>query len=536
MVSDFSPQDLGIPFDRWRPHQAETIIDVVASDKRVVLLEAPTGSGKSAIAYGIHKLGASRKSVIVCHTKQLQEQYLSMPGVVSVKGRGNFDCLIQPGTADEAPCILAGPRHCEEYAACPYYTQLHKALISPISCHNYSYWLKATQGGLFTPLDLLVCDEAHLLEQQLRSEVAVDLFRPTLKRADIDLPDFDQDWGRWKRWAVSVARDLEGEATAQYNFHELGAEEVKRAKAVKTVYERCSVLADLDEDWIIQRGDQLGRGDNPFAKPLKYVFRPVWVSKFGHERIFQHASKIVLMSATILSPEHFCQGLGVDPAEVEYLKVPSTFPAERRPVYLQPVVKVRHGMTDQERRLLVAAVDDVLDRHPDEKGLVHTANYQIAREIAQWTKHKNRIVTHQTQDRMQKLEYFKSSSEPLVLVSPSMTTGVDLPDQLCEFQVIVKLPYPNLGDEQVKRRMKLGPDGNPNPNGQAWYLWETACALVQSTGRGMRSATDSVSTYILDENMTLFKKRVWGILPEWWRAALVERPNVDFIVKQLRES
>jgi Rad3-related DNA helicase len=54
----------------------------------------------------------------------------------------------------------------------------------------------------------------------------------------------------------------------------------------------------------------------------------------------------------------------------------------------------------------------------------------------------------------------------------------------------------------------------------AWYAWKTALALVQATGRSVRSEDDWAITVILDSAFEQFLIRNQDILPEWWKAAI----------------
>ena len=75
---------------------------------------------------------------------------------------------------------------------------------------------------------------------------------------------------------------------------------------------------------------------------------------------------------------------------------------------------------------------------------------------------------------------------PTVLVSPSLREGVDLPDDFLRFQVLTKLPYPDLGDPWTAARRERDP---------RWYAIETAKALLQAYGRSCRHAEDHGVTY-----------------------------------------
>jgi Rad3-related DNA helicase len=94
-----------------------------------------------------------------------------------------------------------------------------------------------------------------------------------------------------------------------------------------------------------------------------------------------------------------------------------------------------------------------------------------------------------------------------VLVSPSLREGVDLPDDFLRFQVLTKLPYPDLGDPWTAARRARDP---------RWYAVETAKALVQAYGRSCRHAGDHGVTYVLDAQFERFLQRYRVLLPEWF--------------------
>jgi Rad3-related DNA helicase len=76
-----------------------------------------------------------------------------------------------------------------------------------------------------------------------------------------------------------------------------------------------------------------------------------------------------------------------------------------------------------------------------------------------------------------------------------MTEGVDLKDDLSRFQIIMKVPYPYLGDKLIKKKM----------NKYDWYYgYATAKTVVQSVGRSVRNDKDVAVTYILDSGFNWF--------------------------------
>ena len=97
-----------------------------------------------------------------------------------------------------------------------------------------------------------------------------------------------------------------------------------------------------------------------------------------------------------------------------------------------------------------------------------------------------------------------------------------------------------MGDPQVARRMKLGPDGQPLPKGRNWYNAATVAALVQMYGRGMRAHDDFCTTYLLDGVWGWFGPATRHIQPEWFMEAFQREsfcnkaPEIS-IAEQLRK-
>ena len=116
------------------------------------------------------------------------------------------------------------------------------------------------------------------------------------------------------------------------------------------------------------------------------------------------------------------------------------------------------------------------------------------------------------------MDFFEKDENPLVLVSPSMSEGVDLPYDKCRFQIIYKMPFPYLGDKQVNMRMKRD---------KKWYAYKTVMTLMQAYGRGMRAEDDSCYTYIIDSDINmLFKSPMYrSQIPDFFKEAVVRIKN-----------
>jgi len=100
-----------------------------------------------------------------------------------------------------------------------------------------------------------------------------------------------------------------------------------------------------------------------------------------------------------------------------------------------------------------------------------------------------------------------------VIVAPAFHEGLDLRDDLGRFAIILKMPYPSLGDKVVKERAERDP---------RWYSLMVALKLVQSYGRCIRSKTDWAYTYLLDSGLEGFMARAGDLIPRWMSSAFVK--------------
>jgi Rad3-related DNA helicase len=158
----------------------------------------------------------------------------------------------------------------------------------------------------------------------------------------------------------------------------------------------------------------------------------------------------------------------------------------------------------------------ILALHHDEKGLIHAPSYAVGRRLAhhlavQAPRLAERLIWIETAEtKPQALELHRASARPTVLLSPSLREGIDLPDDFLRFQIVTKVPYPDLGDPWTAARQARDP---------RWYAVETAKGLVQAYGRSCRHDEDHGVTYILDAQFKRFVTRYRPLLPGWFREA-----------------
>jgi len=509
------------PFARFRSGQREAldaVRDAFDGGHRFVVLEAPTGSGKSAIAIALAREAGS--AYLLTAQKLLQDQYLrDFADVALMKGRSNYDCLVVDTHAAAAPCLVG--RTFPQCDDCPYFRAKDVAVAADRTVMNYAYALAETNhAGGFGPRELLVLDEAHGIEGALMRYVEVRLSDAELARAGVEhrLPQGSETFELIESVLDLVPalharlRDVTARIETLPDTSAAAMQALRVKRWLDGVLSGLSLLADSmdegDAEWVVEEGrDAAGR---------ILSIRPVDVAAFAEPLLFRLGERVLLMSATILDPVTYLAALGLEPDEVALIRAPSTFPPERRPIHLRPAARLTRHYLAAELPKLIDAVAELMRLHPDEKGVVHAHSYRIARAVEAGLPEelRGRIRSHaDAAGRDAALEAHLRAPGPTVLLTPSMTEGVDLADDAARWQAICKIPWPFLGDPQVAARRARDP---------SWYAWRTCLTIVQAYGRSVRSADDHAVTYLLDADFPGFLRRERERLPDWFHEAIVQ--------------
>ena len=498
-------------FTSIRRHQhdaVQEIMDAYNDGIPMVVVDAPTGSGKTLIGELVRRARGDR-GLYVCHGKDLQDQFVRDFDAPVLKGRINYP-TVRGGdgmTADHCGGRICGL--CPSKGDCPYQQAKEKAIAGNPAVLNTAYFLSEANGpGRMTGRDLVVLDEADTVEGELRRWAEFRVSGWAVRKVGMDLPKKGVRWETLVKWLDQYATALERWATRQRVATSDPREARMIAARVQTI--RRLFYKPNREDWVRMY---------PTGAPA-LVLKPVTVDQIGDRYLWKWAKNWLLMSATVIGAEFMLREIGWD-QPYHVVHVPMTFPVENREVMVLPVASMtRKGYEDGEWDRMVRAVNAVMEKHEGERILVHTVSYQLADYLHQRLGATDRIITYgNSADRASALGQFRQSVDGVLLAS-SMDRGVDLKGDECRVQVIAKMPFPYLGDPQVKERMSR--DG-----GQVWYNLQTIRSLVQMTGRAVRSADDWAVTYLLDKQFVNNYHRYQGYLPGWWKEALVmnRRPS-----------
>jgi len=120
------------------------------------------------------------------------------------------------------------------------------------------------------------------------------------------------------------------------------------------------------------------------------------------------------------------------------------------------------------------------------------------------------VYKRQGDDRGAVIRQFTGITKPSILISPSITEGLDLVDDLARFAIFAKVPFGYMGDQWIKRRMQMSNE---------WYQRRAVISIIQGGGRVVRSKEDWGVVYILDESWGFLYNQTRNRIPQWWKDA-----------------
>jgi Rad3-related DNA helicase len=511
---------------------SEVVAEAPGPDEpaRVVVVEAPPGVGKSHLAVTLARW--SGDAYLLTSQKLLQDQYEREFGdaLQLVKGRENYLCERYPPparmTTSQGLCRRPRGPMCQ----CPYARAKLAALNGPIFCTNTAYFLtlRQWQREQLRRRRLLVIDEAHGLEAQLVRVFTVGFGPdqmtawfggklPRLGSADDYRFLFEEHVTRLDAELTLIDGRLDGLrppglADDDFMTHPLTAEEqglLEQRDSLESALARIHFFLDADDtEWVVR----YPAGD--LGAALELV--PLTVRAMAPGLLWDAADVVVLSSAFMGRREIIAGYFGLEPDAVHALASPSPFAVDRRRIEYRPVGVLSKATLPELEPLLFDDIATIVAGHRTEKGLIHAASYVAARRLLAHLaerapeQYRRVIFVESSEAKRRALEHHRASPLPTVLLSPSLREGVDLPDDFLRFQIVTKMPYPDLGDPWTAARQSRDP---------RWYALETAKALVQAYGRSCRHAGDHGVTYILDGQFARFVQRYRPLLPAWFREA-----------------
>lgn len=503
------------------------------SGKQNILLNSPTGSGKSYLAimvinYYLNSINPDAKIDILTNSKILQKQYIKdYPYIKNYEGRSNYHC--EPHDTDCSKgveiCNVLGGK-CKD---CPYMVAKSAWIDAKIGLTNFHLYntLAVYLNSTLVEKEstVLFVDEAHDFESVFCDFISTNLSARNMKKYGFNLKEieeYDRTILRIKnieKYVGFVQNQFCGDIKHKMSWLE-GAIE-KAAPKLRQQYSKYKSHCELQlakyeyflkeydknkQNWVL---DITKTNDKIYSNILLEV-KPVWGREYIKEMVFDKYDHVIFMSGSILDKELFSYINGLSDEDTSYYDTPSTFPLNRRPIYYIKVGKMNWENKEKTFKKQIEYIDKILKKNKDKKGIIHIGTYELLEKLQQQYINK-RLLFHTPENRDEMLKKHINANYPSVIVSPSMGTGVDLKDDLSRFQIIVKIPFPYLGSNKIKLRQKSNPK---------WYSWKTVVDIIQQYGRSIRSNEDWAETFILDSNFSDLIKYNGKIMPRWFTDAI----------------
>lgn len=521
-----------LPHSSLRPVQIEAIEAVkrVNADSKVAIVEAPTGTGKSAIGIA-QSVAQEMPLVILAHSLSLLDQYGEKYGAAVLKGRQAYSCVHEEkvkkwaeagkGVPTFAQCHYKEPANECDYAfQCPYLNARDRALTSQrmVCTPKYaalSYKVQERRG-------MVVVDEAHNVAEEILSFAEFRL--DDRERIFYSLPALPLHGygpnGKGDRltldargqvidWLMKAIDRLKGMKSDPFT-------DADKVKALKERLERVAEELDGPTEWFAFCGHEWN------AKTAVLSLKPLEASKIA-QRLFANKQSVMLMSATIGKPEPIANELGIE--KYEYLGYPHPVPVEARPVFDLNVERMTNDNLTRSPilfKLQAEAIADWIESlDPEWRGIVLTTSYKKIEEL---TKHlgrrlNGRLLTTENKRVGSRIEAFLSNSQRGLVAVDTIQgwgTGLSLDGELARFVVVAGVPHSNPSDAYERARKS-------RPGGQTYNLWKAYNAVVQASGRVSRGERDGEGwlhnyTALADGSTTV--DAALRFYPGWFKEAI----------------
>ncbi len=544
------------PAPSYRGAQEQALRDVrdaFAAGNDVVLVRAPTGSGKSLLARAV--AGCAR-TVDEAEPSEAAGAYYTTPQVSQlddvaaddlladlnvIRGKSNYTCILpdeRDTPVNQAPCVRERGYDCSVKHRCPYFSDRAIASNRSIAAMTLAYFMQTAGSEVFRKRDVVVIDEAHGLAEWAEMYATIQLGPRTVPFWDeLRVPEVD-GLDRAVRYAENVAQICTRRKDELLSQESLTPREVRqRDRLQELIGELDWFVSDYRDPqsattWLVDQSeprahDEAGSDDNAdedgekLGGPL--TIKPMDPERYLRHTVWDRGNEFALLSATILNKAAFCRQVGLDPADVALVDVEHTFPVEHRPLYDVTQGKMTYEHRSETTPKLARTIVRIMQEHPDEKGLVHAHSYDIQEQLADLLRDfgvGDRIRVHDRDSRDPALEEWKASDGADVFLSVKMEEALDLKGELCRWQVLCKAPFLNTGDSRVAHRLEEGQ--------WAWYYRTALRTIIQACGRVVRAPDDYGATYLADSSLLDVFDRARSDMPDWFAVQVerMERPEL----------
>lgn len=504
---------------------------------RHIAMSLPTGTGKTYLGAALCFWATQFKSekyfpggYYWVTQKLLQDQIHSdfpkfTTGLAShlLKSASEYECpyvdtcaegMVQMG--DKPVCSLAASK---KELLCVYKQNRRDFLQASLACTNYAFsFTEKLNSNKFPPREVVICDEAHLIEGTILRFIELTLNDKILYETTPQIKNLPPlrtlrkftDWIR-AYYLPILERQYNDLADRVDRDPSLRKELTGLETLLNKIVTALTAIDDTPGNWVYSQQSNNKDQLESSAKPISAVpfFTPL-IRDMGHIRLY--------MSAYLGSKDIFCRSLGINPEKMAWLEMDSPFAPENRQIVSIPTGSMSMQNVESTLPGFLRITQKIMEKHANERGVIHCATYKLGKIIFDHfsnTKFGSRLIFPTDADQREAAFQQHAQMKNSILVSPSMMEGFDFKDDLARWQIIAKCPYKSVVDPQINAKIDKDPD---------WYDLDVISSLIQATGRAVRHQNDYATSYITDSDFErLFKKREY-LFPTWWKNALL-RPN-----------
>lgn len=520
-----------LPRKGQREAVSAVLVEFFDHKKTNVVLSADTGTGKSIIAAAVAKcVGYIEPNPIIAftlmHNNSLVGQYADTfdrfddRQFFQIKGASNYPCpalaeLTNDSSVNAESCAfdsLPEPMKLKFCGKCEFKRSrgLRNETMNLITNYSY-YFVSKMWSDSLDPRPLTVFDEAHTLNEVFCDHNAIFY---SVERLDDYAKEVTSILGPLGEQEVATFREVKGllrhGGIDDSNYMEVTK---KLFKAYKTLTEKFLTMAESQGLEQSIKTKQIGK------KYFNLGCKIGDLIQYGYDHVFEYRgddeqsasikpvfmgkmSEIILgprnlfMSATI-SDKYIIDTLALDPSTVGFVKLPPVFdPASKQIVFVGDRA-LNYSLMNDDKVIadLAKQCTTIVNAHAnmDEKGLILVPSFKVAEQIANGMTGRSRIFLHNRGTVLADLiKEFKACQKPAVLISPSIFEGLDFAGDASRYQIVLKAPYPSLGEKRMKHIADKYGD---------IYRLMTLKKIVQGIGRSVRSEDDYATTYVLDANV-----------------------------------
>lgn len=530
---------------KFRPGQLDVIRDVVDNTQNKIkqtVLEAPTGSGKSIIAiisaYVLYKL-YGKTSYILTSDLSLFDQYkndidhLNVDCFGYLKGKENYICNDNGCPASQSTCSLQGRSMTSlvrsyEFlckANCQYYHDYIKAMSSPITLMTYQlYFIQRNYveddvlGGKnrnFPERDLVIADECHKICDICQAHFAprISIECPSwMKTLNEYVKDYRTDFTR-----LGIVEDIQQCSSSNqlisnvyryksYIGYYVGLNESIREKLASkrklskddkhallagnmARQEHCKFEDMLNFVAELGVSEYLVKTCSENDITLNFVFDNMMLTKYFHNK----SRCELLMSATIGDFSDYAHIAGLDKNTFKSISMKSTFDFSNSLIWFSTKNKMSYAEKNMSFKPIIKQTIDICNKYENSCGIIQTGSYSNSETLRRALPSNilNRCLFYDSSStKNDALKMFmEHKRDNAILIGPTLIEGINLPDDMCRFQICIKVPFAHLGNEYVKKKKEYI---------KGWYQYDALNKICQGIGRGIRHETDWCETYILD--------------------------------------